>query len=122
MGVASAAAAAAVSTAAVRPCALRNLGGLIMQLSAVLALCSLPGESVSIMRGAAESMSNVVRPGGGGWLAVMTVTHAVSAGYWSLLGLSAVVIMHFALCSGPKCALCWLLKWIVVGRACELSV
>ena len=52
----------------------------------------------------------------------MTVTHAVSAGYWSLLGLSAVVTMHFALCSGPKCVLCWLLKWIVVGRACELSV
>ena len=122
MGVASAAAAAAVSTAAVRPCALRNLGGLIMQLSAVLALCSPPGESVSIMRGAAESMSNVVRPGGGGWLAVMTVMHAVSAGYWSLLGLSAVVIMHFAWCSGTKRVLWWLLKWICAGRACELSV
>jgi hypothetical protein len=123
MGAASAAVAAAVSTAVVRPCALRNLGGLVMQLSAVLALCPPPGESVSIMRGAAESgMSNVVRPGGGGWLAVMTVTHAVSGGCWSLLGRSAVVIMHFALCSGPKCVLCWLLKWIVVGRACELSV
>eukprot|EP00966_Prymnesium_polylepis_P244245 5648475-Prymnesium_polylepis.1 len=36
----------------------------------------------------------------------MTVTHAVSAGYWSVLGFSAVVIMHFALCSGlcAKCA------------------
>ena len=77
MGVASAAAAAAVSTAAVRPCALRNLGGLIMQLSAVLALCSPPGESVSIMRGAAESMSNVVQTGGGGWLVVMEVARAV---------------------------------------------
>ena len=106
MGVASAAAAAAVSTAAVRPCALRNLGGLIMQLSAVLALCSLPGESVSIMRGAAESMSNVVRPGGGGWLAVMTVTHAVSAGYWSLLGLSAVVIMCTSRCAPARNASC----------------
>ena len=52
----------------------------------------------------------------------MTVTHAVSAGYWSVPGRSAVVIMHFPLCSGPKCVLCWLLKWIVVGRACELSV
>ena len=115
-------AAAAVSTAVLRPCALRNLGGLVMQLSAVLALCSPPGESVSIMRGAAESMSNVVRPGGGGWLAVMTVARAVSAGYWSVPGRSAVVIMHFALCSGPKCVLCWLLKWLVVGRACGLSV
>ena len=61
-------AAAAVSTAVLRPCALRDLGGLDMQLSAVLALCSPPGDSVSIMRGAAESMSNVVRPGGeAGW-------------------------------------------------------
>eukprot|EP00966_Prymnesium_polylepis_P209359 4850047-Prymnesium_polylepis.1 len=43
MGAASAAAAAAVSTAVVRPCALRNLGGLVMQLSAVLAWrCALP--------------------------------------------------------------------------------
>ena len=89
-------AAAAVSTAVLRPCALRDLGGLDMQLSAVLVLCSPLGESVSIMRGAAESMSNVVRPGGGGWLAVMTVARAVSAGYWSVPGRSAVVIMHFA--------------------------
>ena len=121
MGAASAAVAAAVSTAVVRPCALRNLGGLVMQLSAVLALCSPPGESVSIMRGAAESMSNVVRPGGGGWLAVMAVARAVSAGYWSVPGRSAVVITHFAWCSGTKCVLCWLLKWICVERTHELS-
>eukprot|EP00966_Prymnesium_polylepis_P120717 2789494-Prymnesium_polylepis.1 len=60
--------AAAVSTAVLRPCALSNLGGLAMQLSAVLALCSPPDESVSIMRGAAESMSMSCDLGGeAGW-------------------------------------------------------
>eukprot|EP00966_Prymnesium_polylepis_P142154 3282330-Prymnesium_polylepis.1 len=37
-----------------------------MQLSAVLALCSPPGESVSTMRGAAESMSMSCDLGAGG--------------------------------------------------------
>jgi len=58
-------AAAGVSTAALRLCALRDLGGLDLRLSAALALCSPLGESASVTRGAAESLSNVVRTGGG---------------------------------------------------------
>ena len=117
-------AAAGVSTAALRLCALRNLGGLVLRLSAVLALCSPLGESVSVTRGAAESISNVnvVRTGGGGWLVVMAVARAVSAGCWAVPGRSAIVIMHFALWSGTKCVLCGLVKWICGARTRALSV
>ena len=115
-------AAAGVSTAALRLCALRDLGGLDLRLSAALALCSPLGESASVTRGAAESLSNVVRTGGGGWLVVMAAARAVSAGCWAEPGRSAIVIMHFALWLGMKCVLCGLVKWICGARTRTLSV
>ena len=97
-------------------------GGLVLRLSAALALCSPLGESASVTRGAAESLSNVVRTGGGGWLVVMAAARAVSAGCWAEPGRSAIVIMHFALWFGMKCVLCGLVKWICGARTRTLSV